>query len=286
MNSIAITTECVADLPLRLYQDKGIDIIYYDIKTGEGVFRDTKEIDSQNVIEYMHGGMNKIYSVIPTANDFKHFWNKKLREYDEVIHICISAGVSEAYGNASLAKVKMGRDGGKVHIIDSRHLSCGQGLIALEAARLRDEGVSCKDILKNIEDMLPRVSSSFLADNANYLYYNGKVGKGVMNVCRLFHIHPVIALINGKMMVEKIYIGNYRSSLKKYIKSVYKRTKNIDTSYGFMAFAGCNEDLLEMAENEIEHWVTFEKSYKQAASATVSANCGPSTIGLFFVKRG
>lgn len=286
MNSIAITTECVADLPLQIYQDKGIDIIYYDIKTGEGVFRDTEEIDSENVIEYMDGGLNQVYSVVPTANDYKNFFNKKLRNYDEIIHICISQGVSEAYGNAQLAKVKMGRDGAKVHIVDSRHLSSGQGLLALQAAQLRKEGKTCSDIVKQLQNFIPLISTTFLADNANYLYYNGKVSKAVKDMCNFFHIHPVLALIGGKMTVHKVYIGSYRSAAKRYIRNVLKNSKKIDTSRGFITYAGCSDEILTMVEQELSLHIKFKELRKQMASATVSSNCGPGTFGILYAKRG
>lgn len=286
MNTIAITTECVADLPQQMYQKSGIDIIYYDIKTDEGVFRDTEEINSENVIEYMAGGLKQTYSVVPTANDFKNFFQRKLRMYDEVIHICISSGVSEAYENAKLAKVKMGRDGSKIHIVDSLHLSSGQGLLVLEAARLRAEGLKSVEIVKQLEAFVPMISTSFLADNANYLYYNGKVGKTVKDVCNIFHIHPVLALIKGKMTVEKVYIGSYRHAAKSYIRSVLKNVKKIDTSRGFITYAGCSDEILQMVEKELEQHITFDQLNKQMASATVSCNCGPGTFGILYARRG
>ena len=44
MYSIAISTECVADLPKKMFEQYGVEIIYYDIETDSGVFRDTEEI--------------------------------------------------------------------------------------------------------------------------------------------------------------------------------------------------------------------------------------------------
>lgn len=285
MNNIAITTECVADLPQHVYSEKDIRIIYYDIKTEEGIFRDTKEIDSQNVIEYMSGGKKHIYSVVPSANDFKYFFSKMLKEYDEIIHICISAGVSEAVGNAQLAKVKMGRDGDKIHIVDSRHLSSGQGLIVLEAVRLKESGLECDEIIKSLLKFIPRVSTSFLSDNANYLYYNGKVGKRIMGICDLFRIHPVLALIDGKMIVKRVYIGDYHKAAKRYIRKVLKNANKIDKTRGFITYAGCTEKLLSEVNEEVSKCITFDSLDEQKASATVSSNCGPGTFGIIYSRR-
>lgn len=286
MNNIIITTECVADLPSNYKKEfRDIDLIYYDIKTDGGVFRDTKEITSLNVLEYMMGGHKVAISVIPSANDYKNFFTDKLKEYDEILHVCISSGISEAFENANLAKAKMGRDGHKIHIIDSRHLSSGQGLITMEAIRCRDSGMKCKDIIAHLNEYIPKVSTSFLANNADYLYYNGKVDKAVMNICHIFNLHPVLAMINGKLTVRKVYIGNYRKCAIRYIKNTLGKVEEIDTSNGFITYAGCSEELLEYVNMELAKRIQFGRLFQGQASATVSCNCGPSTFGVLFVRN-
>ncbi len=285
MHSIAITTECVADLPQNLYDENEIDIIYFDVRTESGVFRDTREIDSQNVIEYMADGKKKAISVVPTANEYKSFFSKKLSEYNEVIHICISDGISVAYSNATLAKVKMGRDGEKVHIIDSRHLSSGQGLLVLAAVKCLRDGMSSEEIVDYIEKMKTRISTSFLANNADYLYYNGKVKSTVMKLCKTFHIHPVLAMIEGKLTLKKVFIGNYNIVAKRYIKYLLGNKEKIKNDIGFLTYAGCSEEILDMVKKNAGDYIAFDDFHEQAASATVSSNCGPKTFGILFVMK-
>lgn len=285
MRNILITTECVADLPQHYYDKLGVDIIFFDIKTSTGVFRDTFEIDSENVIEYMKGGEKEAISVIPSANDYKNFFSKKLREYSEVVHICISGGISGAYKNAYLAKVKMGREGEKVHVIDSKHLSCGQGLLVLEACKCLEKGMTGEEIASTIEQMIPRVITTFLADNADYLYYNGKVKKAVKLLCNILRIHPVLAMIEGKLTLKKIYFGNYNRVSKKYIKYLLGHAEKIDKNMGCIVYAGCSEDILERVRKLTAEHVVFDEVIEQPASATVSCNCGPKTFGIMFVEK-
>jgi len=285
MHNITITTECVADLPQAVYKENEIDIIYYDIRTSGGIFRDTVEIDSQNVMEHIMDGKNTAISVIPTANAYKHFFEEKLKEYSEVVHICISSGISDAYNNAVLAKVKMGRDGEKIHVVDSKHLSSGQGLLVMEAVRCRNEGMSSEEILKTIETMIPRVSTTFMTNNADYLYYNHKVSKGIMDFCNVFHIHPVLAMIDGKLILKKIHIGSYNGAAKRYIKNTLGDVKKIDQSVAFITYAGCSEEGLQLVQDKVKEKITFNQLYEQQASATVSSNCGPKTFGILFVTK-
>ena len=286
MNDILITAECVADIPNDICKNYGIDIIYYDIKTESGIFRDTEEIDSQNVMEYMSDGKKMAYSIIPTTKDYENFFAKRLNEYREVIHICISSGISEAYNNAVSAKEHLGEEGKRIHIIDSQSLSSGQGLLAMEAIKYRKSGMNCMEIVNRLEEVIPNISTSFLANNADYLYYNGKVKKSVKEICKFFHIHPILQIRKGKLTVKKVVIGNYNRAIRRYIMSALRNEKQIDPSVGFITYAGCDEDILEKVREKVNARISFEKLYEQQASATVSSNCGPKTFGILFIRKG
>lgn len=285
MHNIAITTECLADLPKELLEEKHIDIIYFDVETETGIFRDTDEIDAQNIIEYMLGGEKKAQSVVPSANDYKNFFRKRLEEYDEVIHISISSGVSGAYKNAELGRAKLGIDGRKIHLVDSGHLSSGLGLLVLKATEYRDDGIDSNAIVEKLKYDTDRIFTSFIVDNVDYLYYNNQVGKYAMKLCKLLHLHPVLHMEGGKLEVQRFYLGNYKKATSRYISDVLRRADRIDTSIGFCTYAGCSHAMLERIKGEVEKKIVFEQYWEQASSVTVSCNCGPKTFGILFQNQ-
>jgi len=284
MHSILITAECVADIPKNIPYDD-IEVIYYDIQTEGGLFRDTKEIMSDNVLEYMAGGEKKAISIIPSAADYKNFFSKMLEEYDDIIHISVSSGISGAYENANLARAKLGRNSGHVYIVDSQTLSAAQGLIVLEAARCREEGQNCKEIVDSITEYAKKIEITFLSESADYLYYNGKVSKTVMDVCNTLHLHPVLAIINGKMTVKGVYIGNLRKCGIRYLRKTLGKIENIDNSIGYLVYSGCSEDHANHIKAELEKKIHFDTLYEGNASATVSCNSGPNTFGIIFARK-
>lgn len=285
MHNIAITTECVADLPKSLLEKADVDIIYYDVQTESGLFRDTDEIDAQNIMEYMIGGKKMAQSVVPSANEYKNFFRNKLADYDEVIHICISGGISIAKEHADLGKAKLGGDGRKVHIVDSKHLSSGLGIMVLEAAKCRDNRMDSSEIVAYLNSLIPRISTSFITNNADYLYYNGKVSKTVMDICNKFRLHPVLTMKDGVLTLDKIYIGNYHRIWSRYVKSLLKNGSTICKENGFVTYAGCGQEQLNKVKREVSNYVLFDNLYEQQASATVSCNCGPLTFGVLFLRE-
>lgn len=282
MVRLCITTECVCDLPEELLKSLNVAIIYFHINTDSGCFRDTDEIDAHNILEYIENGGKMSKSAAPTANEYKNFFQRKLEDFNEIIHIAISSGISEAVKNASLAAAKMGIEGRKVHIFDSAHLSSGMGLMVMKAAQLNQNGCSTKHILEELEHMKGLISTSFIVRNANYLFRNGKVGKGIMQLCNIFSLHPVLYMKNGVLTLKGVEFGNYEKAGMHYLKKELRHAEKIDKEYLFITHAGCLIKKMEQLKKGAEECCAFKHVIVNSASATVSSNCGPDTFGVLF----
>ena len=285
MARLCITTECVCDLPRELLNSFDIDIIYFHIYTESGCFQDTDEIDARNILEYMENGGTKSQSSAPSANEYKKFFQNKLENYDEIIHIAISSGISESVRYASLAVAKMGIDGRKIHVFDSGHLSSGMGIMALRAAQMNREGKSTRQILEALSDMKEHVSTSFIVKNADYLYRNQKVSRQIRNLCNFFSLHPVLYMKNGRLTMKGIRIGNYEEAGIRYVKKELAHTEQIDKAHLFITHASCSSRHLQQIEKTAASCCSFDKITVNSASASVSSNCGPDAFGVLFLMK-
>lgn len=284
MNQIGITTDCVCDLPEAYLKAHDIGIIYFYIETATGKFQDGHEITSRNILEYLENGGEKAETAAPEPLEYKAFFEKALQKNEQIIHIAISSHVSLSFQNASLALEMMGEDGKKVTIIDSRHLSTGMGHMVIRAAELRDAGKPADEITGACEAMRSKISTSFLTQNVDYLYRNGRVSKMLMNLTHTFRIHPVLTVKDGKMTLKGFQIGNYERSMMRYIRSELRQSRKIDKKRLFITHAGCPVRTIAQIKAEAEKLCKFDEVNVTGSSATVSGNCGPESIGILFVR--
>lgn len=285
-NKICITTDCVCDLSDSILKRNNVDLVYFYIKTDTGVFRDVSEITAQNVFEYISNGGGKTTTTAPPPEEYVEFFKKKLRDYDEVIHINISSGVSLAYANAMVAFERLNEDeAARVHIVDSLHLSTGIAHLVLRAAEMVRANRNSEEILAELDVLKTKVSSSFMADNADYLYINGKVGKNVQFICSKFNIHPVLMMKDGKLVLKTVQIGKYEKSAIRYVRNELKKYDEIKRDLIFVTHAGCKLSDIRLVKREISRIAKFDAVEVTKASATVSGNSGPRTFGLLFVKE-
>lgn len=283
---VGILAECVCDLPKSVLLSHGIDIIYFLVETENGVFTDTDEITAENVISHMESGGKKTKSSPPPPDVYMKTFMKNLKRYDEIILVSISSHISLSCENAAQAVKLMGDDGKRVHIFDSEHLSTGLGFFVLRAEEMAEQGCTSYQILSELEAMRSRVSTSFLAKNADYLYRNGFVSAFVKNICSALSIHPVLAIKKGYMRLDTIIIGNYDAACRHYIRRTLKGKGNIDKKRAFVTHAGCSVKMLRNITAEVEKYCRFDELMVTNASATVSCNCGPDAFGILFIENG
>ncbi len=279
-----ITTDCTCDLPDEMLEKYGIDMIFFYIYTENGRFRDRDEITALNVFEHMVKG-GKTETGAPSTEEYVEYFRAKLEKAEQIIYIPISSGISLAYENSLKAKQLLNEDGKRIHIIDSKHLSTGYGHIVLCAAKLAAAEKPIEYIISETEKLISRVSTTFIVRNADYLFKNGKVSKNVQKLCSVFNIHPVLQMKNGDIGVKRVFIGNYKKAQINYIKSEMKHHEKIDKQLLFITHAGCTVKELADVRKEINKYCTFEQTITTTASATISSNCGPHTVGVLYVTE-
>ena len=179
----------------------------------------------------------------------------------------------------------MGEDGRRVHIVDSLHLSTGMGHLVVNAVEMRNNGKSTQEILEQSESMKKRISTSFIADNADYLYRNGRVSKGVKNICSVLMLHPVLFLKDGKISLKTLKIGNYGKAVKRYVRGELRHNGKINKHRLFITHAGCMVRMISEIKEEVNKLCVFDEVIVTKASATISGNCGAGTIGVLFVNN-
>lgn len=279
---VGISTDCVCDLPQKTLDEYGIDTIPFHIVTEKGRFCDFLEITSTNVLEYIADG-HKAISVEPSPEEYRSFFEKKLRDTETLIHLTISHGMSHAYSRASEVVKEFG---GRVILIDSMHLSTGLGQLAIKASKLAEEGKTAEEIVSYITDMRQRVSTSFISYSADYLYYNGKVKKGVAKICSLLGLHPILVVnSHGNMTLGGVLFGNYENAAKRYIAGKLRGGDDINRDCLFITHAGCSTKMLSLVKSEAEKYNRTNNIEITSASATVSSNCGPNAFGVLFYRN-
>ncbi|MCM1183023.1 MAG: DegV family EDD domain-containing protein [Roseburia sp.] len=278
---VAITADCICDLPRDLLEKYRIRLMYCYVHTKEGRFCDLFEVSSDSLLNYLKTEGNYAHSSTAEPSEYEYFFADTLETAEHVIHITATTALSGAYPNALQASKSFDN----VTIFDSTHISSGHGLMTLYAAVLAEEGKDVGEICAALEKFKDSVCSNFLVPSTEALYRNGKVSGLVHKLCAALNLHPVLHMSRNELKLWKIEVGNMKHVRRRYVKRLLSHSRQIDTDILFLTYAGCTMRQLDEILEEVEKYVKFDKIVLQKASATVSSNCGVGVFGLMFVRR-
>jgi DegV family protein with EDD domain len=201
-----------------------------------------------------------------------------------MIYIGISSQLSAGYQVAS--KVAEALPEKKIHVIDSHNLSTGIGLLVLTACDLRDQGYTAEQIIAGVEQVKPRVHTTFVIDTLDYLYKGGRCSAMERLMGSMLHIRPVIEVnpLKGSMDVKEKINGSRRKALKSMLVDFESHLPNIDLKRVFLTHTGCDEDALYLKE-ELFKLAPRENVYITNAGCTIASHAGPDTIGILYILK-
>lgn len=278
---IYITADCVCDIPGDLLEKYDIRQMYLYIETDKGTFRDTREIASNNLSQYLTASTSNVKAVAATVEEYETFFAERLTEAEDVIHISLAEHTGRSYGNAVAAS----RGFGHVHVIDSGHVSCGQALVVLHAASMAKEGCGVSEICAEIERLKDRIETSFMLPSAQIFYQNGYTDRITAKVCECFRLHPVLRIRQSRLVICGMRFGKLENGWKHFIRHRLLRKRRIDPRVVYITHVACNVRQQEMIVKEIKKCIPFEHVIIQRSSVSNAVNSGIGTIGIAFVTK-
>ena len=275
--AVAITTESVADLPQEILDQYGIAVLPHLVTTENGTFKDGIEIETNGLLRYMEDEDKKVITRGPEVGVIEAFFAKQLEGANNIIHLAISRHVANSGGVLAMEAAKAFDN---VTVIDSGHLSSGQGLMVVEACRLVEQGKSPEEIVAHLEGVRDRIHTSFIVNNLDFLARQEQISGNIAGITKSLMARPVLVIKKGKLRVGNVFFGARERAWERYISSVLRRPDNIDKRILFVTYVGLTKKDMDLIREMILERASFKNIYFQSASPAIAVNCGPGTFGL------
>ena len=142
----------------------------------------------------------------PSPEDFAKAYKEALEAGEEVLVITLSSKLSGTYQSAVIAA--MGFPDDKIHIVDSKSVAIGTGILVQMALSMADNGMSASQIAEVITKERENVRLIALLDTLEYLKKGGRISKTVAFAGGILSIKPVICVVDGEVKL----LGKARGS--------------------------------------------------------------------------
>lgn len=282
MNKVLISCDSACDLTKDLIKKHNINIIPLQILVGEENYEDDGSINLEKIYN-----IYKESNILPKTAAFSiqaaiDVYEKYTKEGYEIIHIDLSSNLSSCYQNAMIAASEFEN----VYVVDSEQLSTGLGIIVLEACRLREKGLSAREIVEYLEVFKKKINSSFVIDTLEYMSKGGRCSSLSAAGASLLQIKPYIEMRNGELKNTKKYRGTIERVYLSYIKDKLNNCEIDGTKDIFITHSGgINIDNILGIKNILCENFEENNIYISETGCTVASHCGPKTLGILFAEK-
>ena len=278
---VLLVSDSTTDLNSELIERYGVKILPLGVTLGEDLYSDGVDIDPDRIYEYYekNGTLPKTSAV--NMADFADAFEEYTKEGYSVVCFTISAEMSSTYHNACLAAEEFEN----VHVVDTRNLSTGGGLILAAAGDMVKEGKSASEIAEACRTLAAKVDASFIVDDLEFLHKGGRCSAVAAFGANLLQLKPCITVRGGKMGVGKKYRGKFAQVLDKYIAEQLGDASDVELDRIFVTHAGCDEDIYTACVEKVKSIAPFKEVCVTRAGCTISSHCGRNTLGVLFIRK-
>lgn len=278
---IKITSDSTCDLSPALIRENEIEIFPLFVNKGGESFLDGVTIQPSDIFAHVAAGGDLCSTAAVPVGVYQERFSALRKEYDAVIHVSLGSGFSVTHHNAVLAAEDMDN----VRVIDSRNLSTGHGHVVMEACKLAKTADDLDSIVAALNDLTPRVDTSFLLDRLDYMVKGGRCSAVAMLGANLLNLKPCIIVQDNKMVVAKKYRGHYAKCMEKYVRDRLADSADILSERIFITHTPVSDEVLETVHRTVRACISFEHIYETTAGGTISCHCGEGCLGILFIHQ-
>ncbi len=211
--AVRIVVDSTADLPKDQAEELGIRVVPLTVHFGEESFRDGVDLDTDGFYAKLATSRVMPTTAAPPSGLFEEAYRQLIKEgADGILSLQLSGALSATYNSAVLGAEALKEEKVPIEVVDSRWVSAGIGIPAMEAARAAKAGKSLAECKQIAQDLFARMHIYAVLDTLEFLQRGGRIGKARQLVGTLLNVKPMLTVRDGVVQP----LENVRTRSKAY----------------------------------------------------------------------
>ena len=284
MKKIAIVTDSNSGITQEMGKTMGIHGIPMPFFIDGALFLEDITLTQEEFYKRL-GEDSDISTSQPSPGEVMECWDELLKEYDEIVHIPMSSGLSSTcHAAQSLSQEYEG----KVCVVDNQRISVTQKQSVEDAIVLRDAGKSASEIKEILEAEKLQASIYITVDTLKYLKKGGRVTPAAAALGTVLNLKPVLQ-IQGEKLDAFSKVRGWKAAKRTMLKAIEKdlndRFADVreDMVLG-MAYTCSKEEAQEWKQEIAEKFPEYE-IVEGPLSLSVACHIGPGAMAVTCMKK-
>lgn len=285
MKNATIVVGESASITQELLNKYGLVVAPFIVDWPEG-----ENLPGNNIFEKMREAEKRGIKTTPKTSQpsmgiFKKAFEEALENSENVICITISSGISGTYNSAMQAKKMFGEERQKkIFVLDTFNADASEGLLAIKAAEMSENGVSAEEIMRSLEEAKPRTFLFGMLESPKWLEAGGRINHAlsvILSQMQKIGMRPVLSMKDGviKPANLKMQAKDTANALLKQLEDVIKKPLNNGKK---CRVAISHADNLEQAQRLRglieEKYPQIKIEFVSITSPVIGSHVGPGTL--------
>lgn len=290
-----IISDSSCDLDTEQIKEKNIHVVpFYISFDEEKYFKENEELQVHEFYQKMieHPDIFPKTS-LPSVEDYVEAFTPYVKQGIDIICICITTKFSGSYNSAVAAKDILLEDykDVKIEVIDATVNTVLQGMLVLEAAKMRDAGYDMETAVKEINRIKETGRIIFTVGNMDYLIHGGRVGKVMKVAMNTLKIRPMIILKEGEIFPFGIARSRKKSlqkiidKMESYFDEIGEPPDRYEIAIGYGYDKAEAEEFREQVLASLKTYSNIREVELFQIGAMIGVHTGPYPIGIGLLKK-
>ena len=195
MPNVAIVTDSNSGITQAGSKELGVHVLPMPFMINEETFYEDIDLTQEEFYEKLSSGAN-IGTSQPSPESVMKLWDSLLKDYDEIVHIPMSSGLS---GSCQSAMLLADEYGGRVQVVNNQRISVTQRQSCLDAKLLAEKGMNAKEIREFLEADKFNSSIYIMLDTLYYLKKGGRITPAAAAIGTMLRLKPVLQIQGDKL---------------------------------------------------------------------------------------
>lgn len=289
MKKTAIATDTNSGITAEEAEQLGIFLLPMKFNVNGTDYTEGVDIYYKDFYKILADSKTQVSTTQPSPGELTQFWRDILEEYDELVYIPMSSGLSSSCQTATL--LAQSDFQGRVFVPDNRRISVTQYQSVIDAMDMAKAGKEGKEILRILEEDASQSSIYIMVNKLTYLKRGGRVTAAGALIANVMNLKPVLQIQGAKLDAFAKSRGT-KSAKKTMIEAMKK-----DFEQRFPELVKSGKMTLHVAYSdmklfEIETWISDVKEafpdfeiHSAPLSLSIGCHIGPGSLAIACAKR-
>lgn len=286
MGTVAVVTDSNSGITQDQAKEYGIYVIPMPFFIDGTTYFEDIDLTQEQFYGKLEG-QAEISTSMPAVGDVTDLWDKLLEEYDEIVHIPMSSGLSSSCETALM----LAQDyDGKVEVVNNQRISVTQKQSAFDAVELAKRGKCAAEIKAYLEDTKFESSIYIMVDTLYYLKKGGRITPAAAALGTLLKLKPVLQIQGEKLdaFAKARTVKQAKNIMIEAVKNDLAKRFGDPDGVGMhisMAYTKDLESAMEFKAQVQEAFPGHAIDFLDPLSLSVACHIGPGALAVTCTKK-